>query len=228
MQTVILAGGKGTRLRPLTYKTPKPMILLNGKPFLQYQLELVRAFGLSEALLLVGYLGDKIQQYFGNGARFGMSIMYSYEISPLGTAGALMNAKDKLAEEFLLLNGDTFLDINYERLIAYFYQCNKLGVIAAYKTQEKTAGCNIDIDGSNMAVRYNKKDSRGMDYVDAGAGVYKKDMLNLIPENSVCSLEEEIFPKLVQKKELMAFVTNKRFYDIGSLENLKAIMGILK
>jgi len=114
MQVVILAGGKGTRLRPITYQVPKPMVPIHGKPFLQYQLELIKSLGINEVLLLVGYLGKQIEEYFGGGPKFGLNIEYSYENNPLGTGGALKNAEEKLAEKFLLLNGDTFLPMDYE------------------------------------------------------------------------------------------------------------------
>ena len=109
MQAVILAGGKGRRLRPITEQIPKPMIEIKGKPFLQYQLEFIKDCITKDILLLVGYLGDKIEAYFKNGSGLGLNIQYSYEKAPLGTAGALRNANDKLEDEFLLLYGDSYL-----------------------------------------------------------------------------------------------------------------------
>jgi len=162
MQAVILAGGKGTRLRPLTYRMPKSIVPINGKPFLQYQLELIKSYGINEVLLLVSYLGEQIERYFNNGSKFGLSIEYSYEESPLGTGGALKNAEDKLKKEFLLLNGDTFLPIDYRKLISYFHQYNKIGVITVYNNSKKIASNNIAIGKSNLIIDYNKKDSKGM------------------------------------------------------------------
>ncbi len=228
MQVVILAGGKGTRLRPLTYQMPKPMIPIHGKPFLQHQLELLKSFGLKDVLLLVSYLGNQIEEYFGDGAKFGLSIKYSYEETPLGTGGALKNAEDKLAEEFLLLNGDTFLPIEYGELIKYFYQYTKMGIIVVYYNSEDIVPNNIAIGESNFVFEYNKKDSKGMTHVDAGAIVFKKEVLNLIPNGQVSSLEEEIFHKLIKIKELLAFPTRKRFYDIGNFKEIKVIKRVLR
>ncbi|HKF24702.1 MAG TPA: sugar phosphate nucleotidyltransferase, partial [Candidatus Acidoferrum sp.] len=115
-QAVILAGGLGTRMRPVTETVPKPMIAVAGKPFLQWQLELLATSGIRSALLLVAYLGEQIEQYFGDGRRFGSSIDYAYELSPLGTGGALRNAEQKLRDWFVLLNGDTYLAIDYDGL----------------------------------------------------------------------------------------------------------------
>lgn len=228
MQVVILAGGKGTRLRPLTYQQPKPMISINGKPFLEYQLKLVKSFGLTDVVILVGYLANQVEEYFGNGSLLGLSIKYSYEKKLLGTGGALKNAQDVLAQEFLLLNGDTFLPVDYGELIKYFYKNNKMVVITAYNNHNNIASSNITIGEANSVISYDKKDSRGKTHVDAGAIILKKDVLGIIPESLACSLEEEVFPKLIQMKQLLAFPTNQRFYDIGSHEGLSIIKEILK
>jgi NDP-sugar pyrophosphorylase family protein len=227
MQAVILAGGKGTRLRPLTYRIPKPMVHISGKPFLQHQMEFIKSFCIYEVLLLVGYLGDHIVKYFGNGAEFGVDIDYAYEKTPLGTGGALKNAESQLAGEFLLLNGDTLLPIDYGELIQYFRRHNRIGAIAVYSNSEKIAPNNIAIGKSNLVMTYNKKNSQGMTHIDAGVMVFKKEVVDLIPGDQICSLEEEIFHKLIRAKQLVAFSTNQRFYDIGSFKGLEGIKEIL-
>lgn len=228
MQIVILAGGKGTRLSPLTYQVPKPLVRIHSKPFLQFQLELIKSFGFNEVLLLVSYLGNQIEEYFGNGLNFGLKIKYSYEENPLGTGGALKNAEDEIAEEFLLLNGDTFLPIDYGELIRYFHKFNKIGVLVAYNNSEKVAPNNIAIEKSNLITHYNKRDSKGMTHIDAGAMVFKKDVLDLIPKSQISSLEEEIFHKLIRRKELLAFPINERFYDMGNFKELEIIREVLR
>ena len=228
MQTVILAGGKGTRLRPLTYQIPKSLVPIHGKPFLHYQLESVKSFNLNNVLLLVSYLGNQIEDYFGDGSRFGLKIEYSYEEIPLGTGGALKNAGDKLSDEFLLLNGDTYLPIDYDAFIKYFKEFDKIGTITAYDNSEEIVPNNIAVGTSNEVISYNKKASEEMTHVDSGAIILKKDILGLIPESRTCSLEEEVFCKLIKRKELIAFVTNQRFYDMGNFKELEVIKGILR
>lgn len=176
MKAVILAGGKGTRLRPLTYQAPKLLAPVHGKPFLQHQLELIKSFGICEVLLLVSYLGHKIEEYFGDGSKLGLKIEYSYEESRLGTGGALKNAEDKLAEHFLLLNGDTFLAIDYGELIGYFLHSNKIGLVAVYDNSVEVASNNIAVDESNLVLKYTKRSPRAMTHVDAGAMVFKKNI----------------------------------------------------
>jgi len=228
MQAVILAGGKGTRLQPLTFGVPKPLIVIHGKSFLQYQLEYIKSFAINEVLVLVCYLGEMIKKRFGNGSNLGLKISYSYEETPLGTGGALKNAEDELAEEFLLLNGDTFLAADYTKLIEYYHQCNKVGMIVVYENSQKIVSNNIMLGEKNLVIGYNKRDAKGMTHIDAGVMVFKKRVLDFIPESQVCSLEEEIFPKLIQLRELVAFPTNQRFYDMGSFEGLREIKAILK
>ncbi len=227
MQVVILAGGKGTRLYPLTYDMPKPMVLVKGKPFLEYLLEVIKSNGLKKIIFLVGYLGDKIEEYFGNGAAIGFNIEYSYEKNLLGTAGALKNAENKLEDEFLLINGDTLLPINYQELIKYFHASWKTAVMAAYKG---TAGGknNIFMGERNIVLGYNKSNSEGMTHIDAGVLIFKKEILDIIPEGIFCSLEKEIFAKLIEKKELLAYPTDKKFYDMGSFKGLEDIKEVLK
>jgi len=228
MQTVILAGGKGTRLGHLTNNTPKPMIPINGKPFLQYQLKYIRSFGFHDVLLLVGYLSDKILEYFEDGSKFDIQLQYSLEDSLLGTGGALKNAEKMLDEEFLLLNGDTFLAIDYQELVSYFHRNDTSATITVYDNPDRIFRNNIALGESDFVVAYSKRDTEGMGYVDAGAMVLKRDVLNRIPEHEKYSLEEQIFPRLIDQKEMRAHVTNLRFYDMGTMEGIKAVESILK
>lgn len=228
MQTVILAGGRGARLRPFTDIKAKPMIPIHDKPFLQHQLGLIKFFGLTEILFLVGYLGRQIETYFGNGLKLGLDIKYSYEENALGTGGAIKHAENMLAEEFLLLNGDTYLSIDYGELIAYFHQSKKIGVIVVYNNPNKIMANNISVNQSNIIINYNKKCSSGMTHVDSGVMLFKKELLAFIPSGRPCSLEEEVFHKLIKIRELLAFPTKERFYDIGSPEGLYLMTEILK
>src|SRR5579884_979643 len=117
IQAVILAGGLGTRMRPHTETIPKAMLLVRGRPFIEHQIELLSVAGFRRFLLLVGWLGEQIEEQLGDGARFGVEIRYSYEPTPLGTGGALRNAADMLEPQFLLVNGDTLLAIDYPGLV---------------------------------------------------------------------------------------------------------------
>ncbi|MBW8000510.1 MAG: NTP transferase domain-containing protein [Planctomycetes bacterium] len=227
MQTVILAGGIGTRLRPLTHKIPKPMVKVHNKPFLEHLLQLVKSYGLSDILILASYLGTQIEDYFGDGSSFGLKIKYSYEETPLGTGGALKNAEKMLANNFVLLNGDTLLPINYSDLVEQFQSLGKLGVIVAYSNPEKTIKNNLSVADNGSVLKYDKANAQDMTHIDAGVIVLNKKVLGYISDKSICSLESEIFPQLIQNHQLHAFKTEHKFYDMGSMEGLKNIEEIL-
>jgi len=117
MQVLILCGGKGTRLRPLTKTIPKPMLEFGGKPFLEYLIEYYKKNDIKDFILAVGYLKEQIVEYFGNGKKFGVNIKYSFEEKPLGTGGAVYNAKKYLKGNFIVVNGDTFTDFEPKDLL---------------------------------------------------------------------------------------------------------------
>lgn len=243
MQAVILAGGAGTRLRPLTLDTPKPMIDINGKPFLSYVIEELRKYGIKDVLLCVGYLAEKFKGFFGEGEKFGVSIKYSVEKDFFGTAGALKLAEDLLNEDFFVLNGDTYLEADYADIYRSFKKSGKLGLMAVYDNREKIAEANTAIDEKGMVSAYGKREQlkkgdqviaisveKGgqYKYVDAGVYVFKKDILEFIERGKFSSLEGDVYPELIRMKELGAYVTSQRYYDLGTPERLELIRKVLK
>jgi NDP-sugar pyrophosphorylase family protein len=230
-QAVILAGGLGTRMRPVTETIPKPMIPVLGKPFLELQLDLLASFGFRRALLLVAYLGEKIEQYFDNGGTRGWNLSYSYEASPLGTGGALKNAEAKLEDEFVVLNGDTYLAIDYAELWRAFRAVDGSAFIVAYEksgsaianTLANQVPNNLAVAPGGRVTAYRKRDPQGLTHVDAGVLLLRKEILREIPPGRPCSLEEEIFPKLIQEGRMNAWITSEPFYDMGSPEGLQAL-----
>ena len=230
-QAVILAGGLGTRMRPMTETIPKPMIPVAGKPFLQHQLELLAAHGLSRILLLLAYLGQQIERQFGDGASLGCKLSYSYEPSPLGTGGALKNAETKLEDEFALLNGDTYLAVDYAALFQAFRKSRSDALIVAYrKSSRATANSPANNVPNNLAVAadgrvaaYRKHNPEELTHVDAGVIVLRKRILGKIPPARFCSLEEDIFPQLIADGQMSAWVTSEPFYDMGSPAGLEAL-----
>jgi NDP-sugar pyrophosphorylase family protein len=236
MQVLILAGGLGTRMRPITETIPKPMIAVAGKPFLQHQLELLSSAGCERALLLVAYLGEQIQEYFGDGARFGCKISYSFEPTLLGTGGALKNAEAQLQDYFVLVNGDTYLGIDYRALVKEFAEANCSALIVAYEkpatiSQGIPASLlpnNLGVDADGVVMAYRKRDPDGLSHIDAGVIVLKKEILAGLPPRQKCSLEEEIYPSLIARGEMRAWVTREPFYDMGSPAGLAALEEKLK
>jgi NDP-sugar pyrophosphorylase family protein len=223
MQAVILAGGLGTRMRPLTETIPKPMLPVLGKPFLYHQIELLRSHRIRRILLLVAYLGEEIERFFSDGSHLGVRIEYSYEPSPIGTGGALKNAEARLDSEFMLLNGDTYLDIDYQGLISAYRACRCEALIVAFENKENRMAGNLALAVDGSVTAYSKKDSAGLTHVDAGVIILDKSILQLIPAEKACSLEEEIYPTLIRTGKMRAWPTSQVFIDIGSPEGLRSL-----
>lgn len=227
MQTVILASGLGTRLRPLTLEIPKSMVLINGKPFLERQLELLKKKGFKKIILCLAYLGDKIESYFGNGDNFGLDIVYSRGDIAWGTGGNIKNAENLLEKEFLFLYGDSFLDIDYQDAISYFHKTGKMGATVVFQNNPKIVPNNIEINKKGEIVNYNKKEEGKSNCVEAGVHVFKKDILNFIPSASWFSLEEDLLPILIKNKELSGYLTDQKFYDIGTFERIEIFKNMI-
>ncbi|MFC1590029.1 sugar phosphate nucleotidyltransferase [Candidatus Omnitrophota bacterium] len=222
MQAVILAGGRGTRLRPLTNRVAKPMAPVNGKPFLCFPVELLRRYGVKDYLFCLGYKWRSIKRYFGDGKRFGVRIRHSVEKRPLGTGGALKNAEGMLHDEFILLNGDTFLPIDYGRLIKRFFKLGKAGIAVVTRNRCSSIIGNMSMNKSGLITVYRKLARRKkLEYLDAGAGIFRKDIVELFPEKRAFSFEERLYPLLIRKRELAGYLSQVPFYDIGTLRSLK-------
>ncbi len=215
MQAAILAGGLATRLGDLAKNLPKSMLSIRGKTFLEYQLDFLAREGVVDIVLCIGHLGRQIWQYIGNGERFGVNIQYSYEATPLGTAGALKNAGPLLDDPFISLYGDSFVSLNFSQFLASFYTHNKLGMMTVFKNHDKYDRSNTEIRG-NLVTRYSKNvRTTNTIYIDYGVNAFKKDVLKLIPKNRFFSLED-LFIRLVEREELLAFEVKGRFFEIGS------------
>ncbi|OGY85738.1 MAG: hypothetical protein A2233_03750 [Candidatus Kerfeldbacteria bacterium RIFOXYA2_FULL_38_24] len=211
-QAIILCGGLGTRLRPLTKTTPKPMVLIEDRPFLEHQINYLKTFGITNIVLATGYLHEKIEKHFGQ------QVQYSREEKKLGTAGALKNAEKLLNENFLVCNGDTFFKLNYQKFLQ-FHQTKNSACTLALKTVNNTQSAGfVQISPEQKIINFAEKNpqlQKGL--ISAGIYVMQKTILKLIPENQECSLEYEIFPKLLN--QMYGFVDSGFFIDIGTFNN---------
>lgn len=221
MQVVILTGGLGTRLKPITEKIPKVMVEVAGKPFLEHQLGLFKKWGFRDFLLLSCYLKEQVQEYFGSGKKWGVLIDYSCESTPLGTGGALKLASPKLKDRFLLVNGDTFFPIPFDDFIQEAKSLKEGGIIAIYDNHDKVAKNNVRVERDCFLSKYSNHEEENMNGVDGGVSLYCKSVLDYIPEKRKVSLEEEVYPLLIQKRLLRAYFTTVCYYDMGTFERLK-------
>ncbi len=225
MQAVILAGGLGTRLWPLTKTVPKPMVPVAGAPYLEHQLRLLEKQGIRSILILTGYLGEQIEEHFGDGHRLGLGIEYSREREPVGTGGALRDACAKLAETFLVIYGDSYLPIDYTETLARLEGSDAAGLLVVYdnRLSDTSVKNNVDVDSMGYVARYQKDSPDPLDYVEAGVLAFRREVVSMIAPRGAVSLEKEIFRRLIASRRLIAQITTQRFYDIGTPDRLKAI-----
>ena len=227
MQVVILAGGLATRLGALTINQPKSMVKVMGKPFLEYQLGLLSKNGLKNVILCLGHMGGQIERHFQDGKRYGMNISYSFEEELLGTAGAIKQAAPLLEDVFFVMYGDSYLSLDWLAAMRYFKSQNKLALMTVYKNYDRHDRSNAAVE-DNLVKRYSKQEkTEDMVYIDYGANIFKKEVLGLIPGNRAYSLDN-LFPRLIETGELLAYEVKERFYEIGSPQGLNEFEAYLK
>lgn len=220
-QVAILAGGLGTRLRPITEKIPKPMVEVAGNPFLHWQLLDLKRQGFTDVLLLLAYLGEQVEAHFGDGGGLGMKIRYSYEPEPLGTGGALKLAAPMLDEKFILLNGDSFLIAPLAEMTAAFTRQGCDAMISTYNKDSVVPVIpNLKVQGERV-LDYRKDAGRaaGFDTIDSGVYLLRKTVLASTAGERFALAD--LWPPLIAKGKLAAFAVRERFYDIGTPERLK-------
>ncbi len=221
MQVVILCGGKATRLYPLTKKIPKSMIPIDGKPFLEYQIELLRQKGFRNFLLCIGKGGQQIKKFFQSGKNWDVKIKYSEEKKKLlGTGGALKNAEKLLEKEFLVIYGDSYVDFDFGKAIKFFHQNNKLGLMTVYKNNNKIEPSNVEIQGKYVVAYDKKNPTSKMKYIDYGVSIFKKEALKLLPPKQFCDLSY-LHKELIKQRQLLAYPVQKRYYQIGTFDGLE-------
>jgi NDP-sugar pyrophosphorylase family protein len=236
---LILAGGEGKRLKPVTESIPKPMVEVNGKPFLKHQLELLSKNGISDVVLCVGHLWEHIKDHFGDNfkSKSGKKINIHYSVEPrfLGTGGAVKNAEKYIQDYFFVIYGDTYLAIDLQEMSRIIYEKKVAGVISVYDNHERIVENNVHVDPDGLVIKYDKfHQSPEMNGVEAGTLLFNRSILSLLPDLNQLkpyqkvSLEIDIYPKLINQHQLLGYMTSTRFYDMGTPSRLKIISEVLK
>jgi D-glycero-alpha-D-manno-heptose 1-phosphate guanylyltransferase len=235
MQVLILAGGLGKRLRPLVNDRPKPMALVDDKPFLEYQLEYLRANGFQNVVFCLGYLHEQVEAYFGDGSRWNLKIDYSIEMERLGTGGALKLAERYVQGTFLTLNGDSFFEVDLDRLVRFHRRQmdtapagGYLGSLALTHVEEIGNYGSVTLNGGKRITGFYEKTDRrvagqnGLPQVNAGIYVLEPAIFDLIPASQQVSIEKEVFPALLGGGKLGGCPLDGFFVDIGTPEGYQA------
>ena len=212
MKALILAGGRGKRLRPLTDKIPKSLIPINKKPLIQYTINYLKKFGINEIIICAGYKSTQIQNFLKKKKNFGCKIEYSIEKSPLGTAGAIRNAIKNLSDEsFLVINGDVITNIDLKKIL------KKPNTIAANELKTKFGTMEIR---NNKILKFNEKTDVENVWMNPGLYHLSTDILKILPRKG--SLEAEIFPKLAKNKSLHTVkFKNVLWHSIDSFKDIE-------
>jgi NDP-sugar pyrophosphorylase family protein len=216
MQAVILAGGWGTRLRPFTVGSPGCLIPVQNRPFLYYLLKMLRMRKIDNVVLCIGYLGNQIQNYCGDGKKIGIPINYSRERDGLlGTGGSLKLAAGLLEETFFVIYGNTYMNLDYREVFDKFSESARQALVVAYRCHFGERS-DLEIDVHSVVTKYQEDSRLRLGCGAAGVFVFKKDILTEIETGRPISLENEVFPKIVKQHHMIAFVTTKRVFKVNT------------
>lgn len=232
MKALFLAGGLGTRLKPITNDLPKPMVPIMGKPLLERNIENLKKHGIDEVLLSTCYKPHKIEEYFGNGEGLGIKIGYISEDMPLGTGGAIKNAQNFLSDAFVVFNADILSDIDISDMIRFHKQTGAIATIAVTKVENPSNYGVIEHDDNGFIKTFKEKpqpDESSSNLINAGIYIFEPQLLDEIPSGRAVSVERETYPHLLQKGYKIAAYNGCSYWlDIGTPQKyLKAHYDIL-
>lgn len=231
MQAVIMAGGKGSRISSLVSDMPKPMIPICNKPILQYQIECLKKQKIIDIILVVGYMGNIIKDYFKDGRRFGVNISYISEKEALGTAGALYFLKDIINEDFLLINGDIVFDIDFNRFLVFHRKQKGIATIFTHPNGHPYDSGIVITDKDSIVTNWLYKEDNRMYYknrVNAGIHILSPQIFNMFTELKKVDLDREILKLLIPTKKLVAYDSPEYVKDMGTPDRYHIVINDLK
>jgi mannose-1-phosphate guanylyltransferase len=218
LKTIVLAGGFGTRLRPLSCSRPKALFPIANKPLIDYTLESLSEAGVETVVLAVYYMAESLVRYLGP-TKYDLGILYSREQRPLGTGGPLKKAKDMLnGERFMAMNGDLLTDFDYKRLINYHEEKGGIATVALTQVIDPTRYGSVELDWEGRITRFVEKPEVGKapsNLINAGIYIFEPEIIDYIPEGKKVRIETEIFPKLAEEMQLYGFESHGLWMDVG-------------
>ncbi len=232
IKAFILAGGKGARLRPLTLHTPKPIVPLANIPFLYFQIDHVKRAQITEIILSLSYQPRKIEDIFGDGFKYGVTMRYTHEDLPRGTAGALKGAANLIEDTTVVLNGDVLTDTDLMKVVQFHKQCGAEATIVMARVMSSAGYGLVETDSNHRVIRFTEKPSEDEitgNTINAGIYVLERSVLDRISGDGPQSFERDIFPKLLQDgAKFYAYLARGYWQDIGSPQKyLEAHYGII-
>lgn len=226
MQAIVLVGGEGTRLRPLTYGTPKPMVPIMGVPFLARTMERLHHAGIRDVILPAGYMPQSIIDYFGDGSQLDMKITYVIEDVPLGTAGALKNVEQHINGAFFVLNGDVLTSLDLRAMMNEHAKRGGIGLLHLIRVEDPSAfGCVVHDAETRISAFVEKppRETAPTNEINAGTYLFEREILDFIPPGRNVSIERETFPQVIASgKGLYSYTTSDYWMDLGKPEQYLA------
>lgn len=229
MKAVIIAGGRGERLRPLTNKIPKPMIKVGDKPILEYIINLFKKNGVVDLVLALCYLPQPIINYFADGSKFGVNITYTFENPnlPMGTAGAILPAKNLISSTFIVTYADILRDLQIEEMIKFHLSSKSIATINVYKHTGTNFKSAIKFTKDNLLKEFKEFDksqdlAKGYQWSNGSFYIFEPEIFEYIPKNKKSDFSKDIFPKLLKlNKKVSVFLSAGYFLDVGTKANLR-------
>jgi mannose-1-phosphate guanylyltransferase len=224
LKAVILVGGPGTRLRPLTDNCPKPIVPVLNRPFLEHTLAHLKQSGIKDVILAMSYLPDAIREYFGDGERCSMKLMYCIEKDPMGTAGAVKNAAAYLDGPFIVLNGDdVFIELNIDDVFAFHCKKKAKATIFLTQVENPSAFGVVETDSNQKVQRFIEKPPPGTEttnWINAGGYILEPEVLDYIPSGQHYMFEKDLFPHLLEEDEFVFGYPYRGYWrDMGTSSN---------
>lgn len=219
MKAIILAGGLGTRLRPLTENTPKPLLPIKGRPIIEHAILNFKRHGILDIVLSIGYLADKVKAYFGDGSGLGVKISYAVEESPLGTGGALKAAMGEMSETFVAINGDNLADFDWTGIIETHKKNNAKITLALYPVEDVSQYGIARLAGEKILEFVEKPapDKAPSNLNNAGGYVFEPDALEILPDG-ISSIERDCFEKLAEAGVIFSHLHKSQWFPTDTLE----------
>lgn len=228
LPVAILAGGLAMRLRPITERIPKALVEINGEPFIAHQLRLLHARGIRRVVLCVGYLGEMVRLFVGDGQAFGLEVEYSFDGPVLrGTAGAIHEALPWLGRAFFVLYGDSYLPCDYAGVEEAFVRSGKMGLMTVFRNDGQWDSSNVEFAAGRILAYDKRNPTPRMRHIDYGLGVFGRHAFEGLAPGSVYDLATT-YQDLLAGDELAACEVAERFYEIGSQAGIEALSRALK
>jgi NDP-sugar pyrophosphorylase family protein len=224
MKAIILAGGQGTRLRPLTNSIPKALIDVQGRTLTEHVIDILKKLDIDEIILSVGYMADKVKEYFKDGSEFNIKATYAVEKEPKGTAGPLI-VHPKINETFIMVNGDNLFNLNLKEMLEFHKKNKATATIALTKVEDTSKFGVAKLDGDKITefIEKPKNEDAPSNYINSGYYILEPKVFDIVKGKEFAMMEKDVFPALARQGKLFGFKDNGQWFDTGTIESYEKV-----